>query len=103
MSTTGRIFRLAPMSPLILILTVGVLAVPVVFLATAPFAGSYLLGPALLAVAIYAWVWLRFRPTRFLVGPDVLEVIWPLKRRRIRRGSISDVRLIDRRQLRGEA
>ncbi len=56
--------------------------------------------PGLLLVAIYAWVWLRFRPTLFVVRPGVLEVIWPLKRRQIRREEIADVRLIDKGELR---
>jgi hypothetical protein len=54
----------------------------------------------LLLVGIYAWVWLWFRPTLFVVHPGVLEVIWPLRRRQLRRGDISEVRLIDKEELR---
>jgi Bacterial PH domain len=96
-------FRLARMSPLILGLTLVALAVPVVFFVTVIAGGRLLLIPVLLVVAIYGWVWLRFRPTRFVVHPDVLEVTWPLKRRQLRREDISDVRLIDRRELRRDA
>lgn len=96
-------FRLAPMSPVILILTLALLAVPVVFLATAVLGKSLIVVPGVFVVAIYAWVWLRFRPSRFVVHPRALEVIWPLKRRQIRRESISAVRLMDRRELRREA
>jgi len=91
------------MSPLILALTLGLLAIPVVFLATAAFWRSPLPLPAGLVAAIYAWVWLRFRPTRFIVRPGVLEVVWPLKRRQLRRDGISGVRLVDRRELKNEA
>jgi hypothetical protein len=90
------------MSPLILGLTLGLLALPLGFLASAALGRSPLLGPALLVVAIYGWVWLRFRPTRFVVRPDGLDVIWPLKVRQIPREDISEVRLIDRRELRRE-
>jgi hypothetical protein len=91
------------MSPFILALTLGLLALPLVFLATAAFGKSLLPIPALFLVAIYAWVWLRFRPMRFVVRPGLLEVIWPLKRRSIRRADISSVRLIDREELKREA
>jgi hypothetical protein len=88
------------MSPLILVLTLALLALPLVFLANAVIGGGRLAIPGLLLVAIYAWVWLRFRPTLFVVRPGVLEVIWPLKRRQIRREEIADVRLIDKGELR---
>ncbi|MBI4483576.1 MAG: hypothetical protein HY652_11895 [Acidobacteria bacterium] len=91
------------MSVLILILTLGLLALPLVFLANVVFGKWAYVAPALLVVAIYFWVWLRFRPTLFVIRPDVLEVVWPLKRRQIRRDDISDVRLIDRQELRREA
>ena len=55
-----------------------------------------------LLVAIYSWVWLRFRPTQFVVHQDVLEVIWPLKRRQISRASIADVRIVNRRDLKSQ-
>src|SRR5262249_20308969 len=67
-------------------------------------AGSRVLQvPALLVIAIYCWIWLRFRPTAFVVHPDALEVIWPLKRRQLGRAAISEVRLIDSRELRRDA
>jgi hypothetical protein len=49
--------------------------------------------PALFIIAIYAWVWLRFRPSKFIVYRAGLQVIWPLKRREIPREDISNVRL----------
>ncbi len=92
-------FRLAPMSPLIRGLTLLVLALPVVFFVIAA-SGSHLLSlPALLLVVIYAWVWLRFRPSAFVVHPNAIEVVWPLKRRRIPRDEISAVRAIDAEEL----
>lgn len=90
------------MSRSILILTVGLLALPVVCLANSMFGESLLVAPALLLIVIYSWVWLRFRPTRFVVHAGVLEVVWPFKRRELRRDDLSEVRLIERRELRSE-
>jgi hypothetical protein len=88
------------MSALILVLTLFLLALPVVFLALSATRGSWLALPALLLLGIYAWVWLWFRPARFEVHPGVLEVIWPLRRRQLRREEISEVKHIDRGELR---
>ena len=102
MTTTVKAFRLARMSPLILTLTLGLLLLALVFLANAAFGKWPSVVPGLLLVAIYSWVWLRFRPSRFVVRSGALEVIWPLKFRRIPREDIADVRLIDRAELRRE-
>jgi hypothetical protein len=59
------------------------------------FGERLLAAPAVFMIATYAWVWLRFRPTRFIVHPDRLEVRWPLRRRDIFRAEISDVRVVD--------
>ena len=99
MHTTVQSFRLAHMSPLIWILTLALLAVPAVFFSTAMVGRHLLTVPALCIVVMYVWVWLRFRPTRFVVYPDRLEVRWPLKRRSIPRKDIAAVRLIDKRAL----
>jgi hypothetical protein len=42
----------------------------------------------------------RFRPSAFVVHPDSLEMVWPLKRRRIHCDGISSVRVIDPQELR---
>jgi hypothetical protein len=90
------------MSPPIRALTLMLFVLPLAFLASAAAGIPVLLAPGLFVVAIYAWVWLRFRPTRFVVHADVLEVIWPLKRRALRRDGITGVRLLDRSELRRE-
>lgn len=92
-------FRIAPMNTMIRIITLGLLALPVLFVLSAVFGRALLIAPTILLVAIYSWVWLRFRPTQFVVHQDVLEVIWPLKRRQISRDSISDVRIVNCRDL----
>ncbi len=88
---------------MIRVLTLVLLAVPVVFLGGATLGTRLLMPPALPVVGIYVWVWLRFRPTRFVLRPDALEIVWPLKRRRIRRDAISSARLVDTAELRREA
>jgi Bacterial PH domain len=100
MTAPVQSFRLAPMSPLILVLTLVLLALPLVFLANAAVGGRVLLVPGLLLIVIYAWIWFWFRPILFLVRPGALEVVWPLRRRELRREEISDVRLIDKDELR---
>jgi Bacterial PH domain len=102
MNMTVQRFQLAPMSPLIWMLTLVLLAVPAVFFSTAMVGRHLLTVPALCVVVLYVWVWLRFRPTRFVVYPDRLEVRWPLKRRSIPRKDIAAVRLIDKRALHSE-
>ena len=95
-------FRLAPMSPMIRSLTVILLAIPLAFCAAALVGTSRLVGPAVLVLAIYFLVWLRFRPAMFVMRQDVLEVIWPLKRCQIERDNIAGVRTIDNKELRRE-
>jgi hypothetical protein len=99
MSSLGTSFRLAPMSRLILILTVGLWALPIALLTSAVFQPA-LAAPALLLVGVYSWVWLRFRPTRFVVHPATLEVVWPLKRHELQRSDITAIHVLDGPQLR---
>jgi hypothetical protein len=95
----GERFELARMSGVIQVLTVGLLALPPVLLLVALMTERPLAAAAVLMAGVYAWVWLRFRPTAFVVRQDALDVIWPLRQRRLPRAAISDVQLIDRREL----
>jgi len=95
-------FALAPMCSLVRRITLVLAALPLAFVLAAVFGSRLLGGPALLLVLIYGWVWTRFRPTAFVVRPQVLEVTWPLKRRELRREQITAVRLVDRQELRRE-
>lgn len=83
-------------------LTWVLLALPLILFVAAWFANRLLLGPAVLVTLIYAWVWLLFRPLRFVVYPEWVDVIWPLKRRQIPRASITAVRQIGKAELRAE-
>jgi hypothetical protein len=87
------------MSPLIRWLTVLLLAIPVLFVAMSATGAHFLALPALLLILVYAWVWLRFRPSMFMVYDNALEVVWPLKRRSIPREEITAVRQVDGEEL----
>jgi hypothetical protein len=90
------------MSPVIRRLTIALFALPPVLFASAVLGQRLLALPALFVTAVFAWVWLRFRPTAFIVHPHVLEIVWPLKQRQIDRKDISLVRTMDREELRRE-
>jgi hypothetical protein len=95
-------FRLARMSPLIRAFTILLLALPLAFLAAALLGTRQLAIPVLLVVIIHSWVWLRFRPNAFVVHSRALEIVWPLKRREMRRDDITDVRIIGSQTMRKE-
>jgi len=97
-----KTFRLAPMSG-------GIAAITAIMLALAAGLLLAVLGgvPALhlplgFVIAVYAWIWLRFRPGAFIIHRDAVEIVWPLKRRRIARTRIESVRLIDVAELKQE-
>ena len=98
MNAPGMSYNLAPMSQGIRILTLVMLALPVVFLAAGALGAGPLLIPGLFIVVLYLWIWTRFRPTCFILHPGFIEVVWPLKRREIRRESITDVRIMGKKE-----
>jgi hypothetical protein len=93
-------FRLAPMDFLMRLLTLALLALPPLFLVIALLGNRWLLAPTAFLVAIYVWTWLWFRPTRFVVHPRMLEIVWPVRRRTIPREDVVAVRLLDKHELR---
>ena len=95
-----KAFPLAPMSPFIRGLTLFLLALPAAFVGSALIGPSVLFWPGIVLTALYGWVWLRFRPTRFVVGSEAIEVHWPLKQRRIARSSIQSARRVNNAELR---
>ena len=92
-------YPLAPMSGLYSLLTFALLALPAVFLLSDLLWTTPLAIPAAALIAIFAWVWLRFRPSAFKIRRSGIEVIWPLKRQEIPMADIVDVRVIDRSEL----
>jgi len=97
-----RRFSLAPMSGLILGLTVVLLAIPVVFIALSllvpwPRGAEALFGIiGLLLVVLYATVWLLWRPAAFEIGPHHLALVFPLRRREIPRDDIVATTALER-------
>lgn len=100
--TTTKTFRLAPMSPIIRSITMLLLTLPLGFLVAA-LGGAWIhVLPCFIVLPLYGWIWLRFRPSSFVVTDQSLNVIWPLKRQEIPRETISTVRLLDREELKQE-
>lgn len=97
-----KTFWLAQMSGSIRTLTLVLLSLPVALVIGALVARPSLAIPAILIGIIYLWVWLRLRPSRFVVHIDGLDVIWPLKRRQIPRADIANARVVTATQLRSE-
>src|SRR5262249_48778798 len=89
MSGTATVFKIAKMSSAIWVMTLIALAVPACLFALSYRGNRFVGEPAFLVTAIYAWVWLRFRPRSFIVAPGVLEIIWPMRRRQIKRSTIT--------------
>lgn len=97
-----KTFRLAPMSPIVLVLTLVLLALPIGFFLAVISGTHFHIAPVILVTAIYAWIWLRFRPSSFVVRDKSLDIVWPLKRRAIPRDSISAIRLLNPQELKQE-
>jgi hypothetical protein len=95
-------YPLAPMSSGIRVLTAVLLLIPAAFLAAMLAGLSELTIPFVAVSAIYAWVWFGFRPSEFVIHPDAIEIVWPLKRRSVSRQSILNVRQVDAKALKAE-
>jgi hypothetical protein len=92
-----RSFNLAPMSKLILVLTIWLCAIPVAFVF------SPLLLPVGAAMCLlYAAIWLIGRPLRFEITPRDLVIVWPVRQRSIPRSDIVRVRLMKKNDLKKE-
>jgi hypothetical protein len=99
-----RIFELAPMNVLIRGLTVFLLALPAV-LALAGAASTRqrpLLPVAGLMALVYVAVWLWWRPTRFEVSDEALDIVFPARRKSTPRGAILSARPFTVQSMRSE-
>jgi hypothetical protein len=95
-------FRIAPMSRAIRILTLLVLAIPLVFLALALRFGAPLLWPAAIVGVLCLATWLAARPAHFVVDAARLRICFPLWTRFVARASIASARVVDDAALRSE-
>jgi hypothetical protein len=109
--TEGREFRLAPMTWDLAILTLVLLPLPLLVGVVGPVAlvghppawlSSVLHGAGYFVLAIYFWIWCWSRPTRFVVGHESIEIVWPLRTHTLALSGVMAARMIDRKQLRDE-
>ncbi len=97
-----RTFRLAKMDRLMAMLTLFVLGLPGLFLSQSMHdsaLATLMSAVAASLLALYAWVWTRWRPPRFEVTPDGLAVVFPLGRKHVPADSILSVEEVDREEL----
>jgi len=89
-------YRLAPMSPLIRGLTLALFGIPLAFLAL-PFAASApppLAGVGLAVLALFAAIWIWWRPTCFELSSEALRIVFPGRSRLVPLGDVSGCRLL---------
>lgn len=93
-----KVFRLAPMSVGLAVLTWGCFLLPalclVAALAAPPPVRSGLFATTALMSLVYASVWFGFRPSRFELDERTLRIVWPLRARAIERVDIEDARIV---------
>lgn len=83
-------------------LTVFMLMLPAAFLLGLIFYSNTLVAPFVFLVVIYSWIWLWFRPGRFVVSDDTLTIVWPVRTREIIRSEITAAALMTRSELRNK-
>jgi hypothetical protein len=99
-------FKLAPMSALMWILTLVCFAIPVIMVVAAARTPvpvrPMLFGVAGLIVAIYVFITVYLRPIAFVIEADGLDLVWPVRQRRIDASSIVGARVLDMAELKQE-
>ncbi len=86
------------MSPLLRWLTIGLVAIPVAFVVhpIVTREPSPLLGLGLLLAALYAAVWIWWRPSRFEVNARSLHIVFPGRSREVPLIEVSGCRTFSR-------
>jgi hypothetical protein len=100
-----RTFPLAPMSALVAVITwvflAGGVVLPVVMFAAMPKGiiglATSLLGT--LPLVVVAFIWLIYRPGSFEVTPRGVWIHWPVRRRLLPAGDITEVRALPRKEV----
>ena len=97
-------FPLAPMSRIIGILTITLLAIPIaLILAPLRYPRALPIAPVGLCIAVlYAVIWFLMRPSAFVVRPEGVEIVWPLRRRLILKENILEAEVVHPEDLRHE-
>jgi len=100
------VFRLAPMSTSLRVLTWALFLLPAVLLyqgVQSPVpTRAVLLATVAFVVLVYASVWFVWRPTRFEIDAGTLRIVWPTRSRTILRTAVEDVRIVTAAQFRAE-
>ena len=100
------LFRLAPMSRSLQVLTWALFLLPVTLLyqslRSPEPARAVLLGTVAFVVLIYASVWFVWRPTGFEIDAETLRIVWPIRSRTIPRSAVMDVRIVTGAEFRAE-
>lgn len=94
---------MAPMSGLILALTVLVFPLPLLFLAISTLPGPQRPAMAMIAgllVVAWAGIWLWARPSRFELSPAGLRIVFPLRVRSVPAASLASAEIVDAKQFR---
>jgi hypothetical protein len=108
-----HVFKLAPMDTAIAVLTVtvfcitfGAFGVPLALMALTGAPPEVVLSVGLasgvvmaLIAAVFAWVFLYMRPSRFELSGAGLRIVWPLRAEIVPMYAVGDVELITRREL----
>jgi len=97
-------FPLAPMSPLIRWMTVALFGIPLAFLVlpTASGAPPPLAGVGLAVLALFAAIWIWWRPTRFEVSAEGVRIVFPGRGRLVPLQDVSGCRLVSSTAFKGE-
>lgn len=96
-------FTVPPMSGVLWVITIPVIALPFVFTVVGLLQGSsvpFFIALSLFLLIISVWFWMR--PSRYRVDIGGLTIVWPLRRLRIPKESILGLRVLGRKQLKVE-
>lgn len=97
-------FKLAPMSALILSLTIALWGLPFIFLLWAIFtAGSTqkaTIAIVLFLLVLYGIIWVGFRPSRFLLTENQLTLIFPARQRSFPLEDLGEAQLLSEAEFR---
>jgi hypothetical protein len=97
-------FKLAPMSPLILALTVALWGLPCIFILWAVFTAGPVRWTTIATVCflllLYGMVWVGFRPARFLITADQLKISFPARQRSFPLADLGEVQILSETEFR---
>jgi hypothetical protein len=97
-------FKLAPMSALILTLTIALWGLPFIFLLWAIFTEGSVrwttIATVLVLLLLYSVVWAGFRPSRFLITANQLTLTFPARQRSFPLADLGEAQLLSEAEFR---